>query len=242
MLHGERLQKILARTGLGSRRECESLILDGRVTVNGVVVRELGARADPAADRIEVDGEAVLPERKVYLILYKPPGYITTAKDPQGRPTVMDLISGVPARVFPVGRLDYDAEGLLFMTNDGELAHFMAHPRWGVEKTYLAHVRGIPDARDLSRLRAGVPIKDGLSAPARARIAGKHLSGAIVEITVHEGRKHQVKDMCSAIGHPVERLIRTSFGPLRLGRLGMGRHRYLTNAEVRALMAQDLRL
>ncbi|HHY48098.1 MAG TPA: rRNA pseudouridine synthase [Firmicutes bacterium] len=237
MPHGERLQKILARAGVGSRRACESLILEGRVSVNGVVVRELGTRADPATDRIEIDGEVISPEKKVYLVLHKPPGYVTTLKDPQGRPTVMHLLRDVRARVFPVGRLDYDSEGLLFMTNDGDLAHIMTHPSWGVDKTYLAYVRGVPGAADLSRLRAGVPVAGGISAPAKARIAGRHSGGAIVEITIHEGRKHQVKDMCAAVGHPVERLIRISFGPLRLGKLEMGSFRYLTGQEVKALMA-----
>lgn len=233
---GERLQKVLARAGLGSRRACEDLIAAGRVTVDGAVAT-LGTRVDPARQRVEVDGVPVrtAPHVVTYL-LNKPAGVVTTADDPYGRPTVIDLVPAHP-RVFPVGRLDLDTEGLLLLTNDGDLAHVLTHPRFGVAKTYLAEVEGVPGERALRRLRSGIELDDGVTAPARVRIVGTRPGGAALEITIHEGRNRQVRRMCGAIGHPVRRLVRTAIGPLTDAALRPGEWRLLTPMEQRALHA-----
>jgi 23S rRNA pseudouridine2605 synthase len=226
----ERLQKVLARRGLGSRRACEELIAAGRVTVNGEVA-VLGQRVDPTRDRVAVDGVPLAVEPGlVYWLLNKPAGVVTTASDPQGRPTVVSLVPSEP-RVFPVGRLDVDTEGLLILTNDGDLAYRLTHPRYGVEKEYLAEVEGEPSERDLARLRHGVELEDGITAPARVT----RLAPNLLRITIHEGRNRQVRRMCEAIGHPVVRLARTRIGPVADPRLRPGRWRPLTPAEVRAL-------
>src|SRR4051812_2777654 len=209
----ERLQKILSAAGVASRRLSEELILQGRVSVNGETVRELGTKADPATDEIKVDGRRIkTAQRKRYVLLNKPRGYITTRSDPQGRPTVMDLLQGVKEYVYPVGRLDYDSEGLLLLTNDGELATRLAHPRHEVDKVYQARVRGVPDDHVLDRLAKGVTIDGRRTAPARVRASepivresGEH---TIVELTIHEGRQRQVRKMFEAVGHPVVRLKR----------------------------------
>jgi len=231
---GERLQKVLARAGLGSRRACEALIGEGRVEVNGEVA-SLGRRVDPEQDRVAVDG-VTIPVRSglVYYLLNKPAKVVTTAHDPEGRPTVVDLVPGEP-RVFPVGRLDWDTEGLLLLTNDGELAHGLTHPSRGVPKTYLVEVSGVPGRAALRRLREGVDLEDGRTAPARARLAQTTPTGAALEIVIHEGRNRQVRRMCEAVGHPVRRLVRTRFGPLRDHRLAPGQWRPLTPAEIRSL-------
>lgn len=231
---GERLQKVLARAGFGGRRACEELITAGRVRVNGEVAR-LGRRVDPAADRIEVDGIplAVRPGL-VYYLLNKPPGAVTTARDPQGRRTVLDLVPTEP-RVFPVGRLDYETEGLLLLTNDGELAQCLTHPSRGVPKTYLAEVSGVPGRGALRALREGVELEDGRTAPARVRLAQALGGGAALEIVIHEGRNRQVRRMCEAVGHPVRRLVRTRLGPIADRELSPGEWRPLGVAEVRAL-------
>jgi 23S rRNA pseudouridine2605 synthase len=227
---GERLQKVLARVGIGSRRVVEDLIDDGRVTVNGETA-VLGRRVDPDADRIEVDGVPVsVRPGLVYYLLNKPTGVITTASDPQGRPTVVDLVPAEP-RVHPVGRLDGETEGLLILTNDGDLTHHLTHPRFGVDKEYLAQVEGDPRPATLRRLRDGVELDDGPTAPARVTMVAP---GAL-RITIHEGRNRQVRRMCAAVGHPVVRLVRTRIGPLRDQRLAPGAWRPLTPAEVRAL-------
>ena len=227
---GERLQKILAQAGLGSRRACEELIAAGRVRVNGQVAT-LGTRADPEADTIEVDG-AVVGTRQglVHYLLNKPAGVVTTAQDPQGRPTVVDLVPLEP-RVYPVGRLDAETEGLLLLTNDGDLAHRLTHPSFGVEKEYLAEVEGIPSRGALRQLREGVDLDDGRTAPAKASLADDHT----LRITIHEGRNRQVRRMCEAVGHPVRRLVRVRIGPVSDRRLGPGAWRSLSQAEVRAL-------
>jgi 23S rRNA pseudouridine2605 synthase len=224
---GERLQKVLAQAGLGSRRACEALIEAGRVEVNGEVAA-LGRRVDIEHDRVTLDG-ATIPIRPgfVYYLLNKPPRVVTTAHDPEGRPTVVDLVPTEP-RVFPVGRLDWDTEGVLLLTNDGPLAHGLTHPSQGVPKTYLAALR---------RLREGVDLDDGRTAPAKARLAQTTPTGAALEIVIHEGRNRQVRRMCEAVGHPVRRLVRTRFGPLRAQRLAPGQWRPLTQAEIRALYA-----
>jgi 23S rRNA pseudouridine2605 synthase len=226
----ERLQKVLARAGLGSRRAAEALIAAGRVRVNGEVAR-LGDRADPGTDRIEVDGVVVgVRPGLVHYLLNKPAGVVTTASDPQGRPTVVGLVPAEP-RVFPVGRLDAETEGLLLLTNDGELAHRLTHPSFGVEKEYLAEVDGRPTRGALRRLREGVDLEDGRTAPARASLVGDRL----LRITVHEGRKRQVRRMCEAVGLPVRRLVRVRIGPITDRRLAPGEWRALRQDEVRAL-------
>jgi 23S rRNA pseudouridine2605 synthase len=233
---GERLQKVLARAGFGSRRTAEALIADGRVTVNGQVAR-LGRRVDPDHDAIAVDGvRAVVRADLVYYLLNKPPQVVTTAHDPQGRRTVLDLVPDEP-RVFPVGRLDYDTEGLLVLTNDGELANLLAHPRHGVDKEYLAEVEGSPSPAAIRSLREGVDLEDGRTAPAEARIVQVRGSAGTtaIEIVVHEGRNRIVRRMCEAIGHPVVRLVRTRIGSLADVRLAPGAWRPLAQDEVRAL-------
>jgi 23S rRNA pseudouridine2605 synthase len=224
---GERLQKVLARVGIASRRASEELIEHGRVTVNGDVA-ELGRRIDIAADRVEVDGTPIpIAPGLVHLLLNKPRGVVSTADDPQGRPTVVDLVPGDP-RVYPVGRLDQDTEGLLILTNDGELTHRLTHPGFGVEKEYLAHLQGRPGRGALRQLREGIELDDGLTAPAEASLVAPNL----LRLVIHEGRNRQVRRMCEAIGHPVERLVRTRIGPVTDRRLKPGAHRALTVDEV----------
>ncbi len=227
---GERLQKVLARVGIGSRRVCEDLIAEGRVTVDGEVA-VLGRRVDVETALIELDGApiGVRPDL-VHYLLNKPAGVVTTADDPQGRPTVVGLVPAEP-RVFPVGRLDVDTEGLLLLTNDGELAHRLTHPSFGVEKAYVAELEGSPSRAALRRLREGVELDDGTTAPARAAL----LEPSVVRLTVHEGRNRQVRRMCDAVGHPVVRLIRTRIGPLADRSLAPGAWRELTGNEVRSL-------
>jgi 23S rRNA pseudouridine2605 synthase len=234
-----RLQRFLARAGVASRRGSEDLMTAGRVSVNGSVVMELGSKVDPAVDEVRVDGTVVrLADGPTYLALNKPTGYVTTMKDPQGRPTVADLFpEGAPAGLFPVGRLDADSEGLLLLTTDGDLAHFLLHPRHHVEKTYRAEVDGVPDEGDLAALREGVLLDDGATAPAKAAVTGTRSGGAIVELTIREGRKRQVRRMLSSVGHPVVRLTRVAFGPVDLGTLEPGAVRALSDVEVDALRA-----
>jgi 23S rRNA pseudouridine2605 synthase len=229
---GERLQKVLARIGLGSRRVCEDLIVEGRVTVNGEIP-VLGRRVEVAVDRIELDGVPlpVLPGLVHYLV-NKPAGVVTTADDPEGRPTVVDLVPAEP-RVFSVGRLDMGTEGLLIMTNDGQLAHRLTHPSFGVPKEYLAEVDGAPAPTDIRRLREGIELDDGMTAPARVAV----VAPTLLRIVIHEGRNRQIRRMCEAIGHPVRRLVRTRIGPLADPSLGPGTWRLLTPAEVRNLAA-----
>jgi len=231
---GERLQKVLARIGLGSRRVCEGWIAEGRVAVNGEVA-VLGRRVDPLSDHITVDGVPV-PTRPdhVYYLLNKPAGVITTADDPQGRPTVVDLIPAAP-RVVPAGRLDADTEGLLVLTNDGDLVYALTHPSRGVEKAYLAEVEGVPSRQALRALREGVELDDGPTAPARITLVQEGDGGAALELVLHEGRNRQVRRMCEAVGHPVRRLVRTRIGPLVADGLEPGAFRLLDIHEVRAL-------
>jgi 23S rRNA pseudouridine2605 synthase len=231
---GERLQKVLARAGFGSRRAAEELIAAGRVTVDGETA-VLGRRVDPGRDRIAVDGiRVVVRDDLVYYLLNKPARVVTTAHDPQGRPTVVALVPLEP-RVFPVGRLDYETEGLLVLTNDGELAQLLAHPRHGIEKAYLAHVDGLPSPATLRRLREGVMLDDGRTAPARVRVVQRQAQSAALEVVIHEGRNRQVRRMCEAVGHPVRRLVRTRLGPVSDRSLQPGRWRPLSRREVRAL-------
>jgi 23S rRNA pseudouridine2605 synthase len=226
------VHKILARAGVASRRRCEELIAEGRVEVNGVVVG-LGAQVDVSHDIVTIDGAFVpLAPDAVYYVLNKPAGYVTTAHDPQGRPTVVDLVPPEP-RVFPVGRLDLDTEGLLLLTNDGELTHRLTHPSFGIEKEYLAEVEGTPSRGALRRLREGVELEDGRTAPAKVALVHPNL----LRLVIHEGRKRQVRRMCAAVGHPVVRLVRVRIASLVTGSLAPGQWRTLDGDEVRALAA-----
>ncbi|MFO7310603.1 MAG: pseudouridine synthase [Bacillota bacterium] len=229
------MQKYMARCGVASRRACEQLIVAGRVQVNGRTVRELGVKVDPDRDEVRVDGRVIRPPSKLlYYMLNKPAGYVTTVSDPQGRPTVMSLVPSED-RLYPVGRLDLDTEGLLLLTNDGPLAHRLTHPRYGVRKLYRAKVAGVVGAEAVARLEQGVLLEDGPTAPARVRVIRQDKETAVLEIELAEGRKRQVRRMCQAVGHPVLYLKRIGFGPLRLGRLPVGAYRPLTDAEVAAL-------
>ena len=229
-----RLNKILAQAGLTSRRGGDRLIVDGRVAVNGVTTRELATLADPDVDVITVDGEpvpALQPKR--YVLLHKPRGYVTTRHDPQGRPIVTELVAG--AGLYPVGRLDADVEGLLLLTNDGPLTHRLLHPRYEVPRLYEADVSGEVSQADLSRWRRGVELDDGPARPMAVELLHAERGRSRVALTFGEGRKHEVKRYCEALGHPVVRLRRVGFGPLRLGSLGLGASRELTRQEVAAL-------
>jgi 23S rRNA pseudouridine2605 synthase len=223
-----RLNAWLARAGVASRRGADELIKSGRVTVNGrpgELNTFVGSR-----DRVALDGKQLERQRLAYVLLHKPAGVVTTARDPRGRPTVVDLVE-LESRVVPVGRLDVDTTGALLLTNDGELAHRLAHPRYEIDKVYVADVEGEPGADALRRLEQGVELDDGRTAPARARLLGP----GRVELTIHEGRKHQVKRMLAAVGHPVAGLHRSRYGPLDIGRLGPGEWRELTPAELAGL-------
>ena len=227
---GERVQKVLSRAGLGSRRVCDEMVAAGRVTVNGVRA-EPGTRVDPESDIVEVDGVVIgVRPGLVYYLLNKPRGVVSTASDPQGRPTVVELVPDEP-RVFTVGRLDADTEGLLLLTNDGDLAQKISHPSHGVDKEYLAEVKGIPARGALRQLRDGIDLEDGRTAPAKVSAVGD----SALRIVIHEGRNRQVRRMCEAVGHPVQRLVRTRIGPLTDRKLAPGEWRELTQAEVRDL-------
>ena len=228
----DRLQKILSQAGVASRRASEALILTGRVSVNGTTVRELGTKADPAHDDIRVDGRRVnVVTRHRYVLLNKPRGYVTTRADPQRRPTVMDLVGGIREYLYPIGRLDVDSEGLLLLTNDGDLAARLTHPRHGVARVYDVHVLGEPDRHDLDRLSRGVGIDGRRTAPAQvAPLGPSHF-----RMTIREGRNRQVRKMCAAIGHPVTALRRVAIGPIRDPRLRPGEWRDLSEDEVRKL-------
>lgn len=229
---GDRLQKVLARAGVGSRRVCDDLVASGRVTVNGARA-VAGQRVDPRHDLVSVDGVPVpVAPGLVYYLLNKPAGVVTTASDPANRRTVLDLVPVAP-RVFPVGRLDYDTEGLIVLTNDGELAHRLAHPSHGVAKEYLAEVEGTPGPGDLRRLREGVELDDGRTAPAEVG----QVAPCALRIVVHEGRNRQVRRMLEAVGHPARRLVRTRIGPVSDTSLRPGRWRPLRSEEVAALYA-----
>ncbi len=231
MIEGERLQKALARAGLGSRRMAEILIEAGRVTIDGRVA-ELGNRVDADTQEIRVDGKLVpAAPSAVYFLLNKPTGVITTADDPHGRPTVVEMID-TEVRIFPIGRLDMATEGLLILTNDGRLAHLLTHPSVGIEKEYLVRVEGDPSPSSIRRLREGIELEDGLTAPAQV----SRVSDGVLRIVIHEGKNRQVRRMCEAIGHEVIRLVRTRIGPIHDAKLTPGAARPLTVGEVRKLM------
>lgn len=231
----ERLQKLLAQAGFGSRRSCEQLITAGRVTVNGKIA-ELGSKADPQTDRIVVDGVPIpAPEPLVYVALYKPRNVISTVSSPDERRTVRDLVS-IPERIFPVGRLDVDSEGLMLMTNDGELANQLTHPRYGHEKEYEVLVASRPDEKQIATLRQGVVLEDGYrTAPAQVFFMRTHGKGAWLRFILKEGRKRQIREMCGRLGLPVVKIIRVRIGSLRLGSLNPGDWRQLTPEEVTGL-------
>jgi 23S rRNA pseudouridine2605 synthase len=233
-----RLQKIIAQAGLASRRAAEKLIADGRVTVNGETVHEMGTKADPTRDDIRIDGRRLKsPERHRYILLNKPAGYITTRADPQRRPTVVDLLVGVKEYVYPVGRLDYDTQGLLLLTNDGDLAARLTHPRHEVDRTYEARVAGMPDDEAIKRLRRGIPLDGRRTHPADVTLInkGRRDEDGVLHVTIREGRNRQVRRMLEAVGHPVRSLRRTRFGPLTLRGLQPGTWRELTAPEVEKL-------
>ena len=235
-MQAERLQKILSGAGITSRRKAEKLILQGRVSVNGRVVSELGTKAVLGKDEICLDGKAIKAEtEKVVVALFKPRNCVTTLHDPQGRPTVAALVQSISLRVYPVGRLDFDAEGLLLMTNDGELAHRLQHPRYKVPKTYLVKIRGHPLAEALAQLQQGISLEDGITAPAELHVLEDDHRATWLSLTLREGRNHQVKRMCAAVGCPVLKLRRTQIGPIDLGNLRPGRSRRLNPREMRAL-------
>jgi len=234
---GVRLQKVLAASGIASRRACEQLMAEGRVEVDGEVVTRLGARVDPETAIIRVDGKRLpTASRHVYLVLNKPRGVVSTMADPQGRPTLTELVADRPERLFHVGRLDTDTEGLILLTNDGEFAHRMAHPSYGVLKTYVAEVAGPVSPKLSRRLRAGVELDDGQVAVDEFRVIESGGKRAIVEVVLHEGRKHIVRRLLAHVGHPVHRLTRTAIGPLRINGLRVGQYRELTVEELGALL------
>ncbi len=234
---GRRLQKVLAEAGVASRRACEQLIAAGRVEVDGDIVTQLGARVDPATAVIRVDGARLAPaSAHVYLVLNKPRGVVSTMADPGGRPSLGDLVSGRRERVFHVGRLDTDSEGLIILTNDGDFAHRMAHPSFGIEKTYVAQVAGRPAPGLGDRLRQGVMLEDGPVTVDRFRLISSHAGEAIVEVVLHEGRKHIVRRLLDQVGHPVQRLTRTAIGPVGIDGLKTGAMRELTSEEMGTLL------
>ncbi len=235
----ERLQKILSQAGVASRRAAEQLMIEGRVSVNGATVRELGTKADWGTDDIRVDGRRLSrPQRLRYVLLNKPKGYVTTRSDPERRSTVIDLLRGVREYVYPVGRLDYDSEGLLLLTNDGDLAARLTHPRHGVARVYEAFVLGVPDAHDVTRLSRGVLIDGRRTAPAVIEVLqGTDEAHGRLRITIREGRNRQVRRMFDAVGHPVDRLVRVAVGPIRDARLKTGYWRDLTSEELAAIKA-----
>ena len=234
----ERLQKIIARAGLASRREAERWIVEGRVSVNGTVVSKLGSQADPVKDSIKVDGKRIKPAAALaYFAFHKPPGVITTVNDPEKRPDLTRFIGklGSKQRVFPVGRLDYNSTGLLLLTNDGELARRLAHPRFGVKKVYHVKLSACPTAEELLHLRKGIRLEDGVTAPARARVLERLRKNAWVEIEIHEGRNHEIRRIFEVLGYFVEKLVRVRVGPVSLGFLRPGEMRPLAQSEVKAL-------
>jgi 23S rRNA pseudouridine2605 synthase len=234
----ERLQKIISAAGIASRRAAEDIIIEGRVRVNGKVVSELGSKADPGKDHIKVDGKLINPRQpQTYIMLNKPAGYITTMSDPEKRPTVQDFMKGVRTRVYPVGRLDYNTEGMLLLTNDGDFAHLITHPSHELPKTYLVKVKGQLDDATLEKLAKGIYLDDGKTAPARVRKVRREEANSWIEIAIYEGRKRQVRRMMDRVGHSVIRLKRVKIGPISLGDLPMGAYRHLTSDEVKTLQA-----
>ena len=232
-----RLQKFMADAGVSSRRHAEEIILSGKVKVNGIKVTELGTKVDPDYDEVEVSGKIIkISEKKYYIMLNKPAGYITTAQDTHGRPTVMDLVGELAARIYPVGRLDADTEGLLLLTNDGDFANRVMHPSKNMSKTYIAQVKGMPSLQTLKTLAAGVDIGDYVTRPAKAELIKGNKNVSTVKIEIGEGKKRQVRRMLDAVGHPVITLKRAQIGPIMLGNLPLGRWRHLREEEINRLV------
>ncbi|SPF46333.1 Uncharacterized RNA pseudouridine synthase aq_1464 [Syntrophobacter sp. SbD1] len=230
-----RLQKFLAQAGVSSRRAAEELIGQGRVDVNGEKAA-IGCSVDPLNDRIRLDGKPVsLQEKRVLVVFNKPGGCVTTVSDPQGRRTVLDFLPDFGQRIFPVGRLDYDAEGLLLLTNDGELANRLLHPRYGISKVYDVKIKGHPDKKALQQLRTGIRMEEGVTAPAEVEVIRELPNAAWLRITLHQGWNRQIKRMCMAVGHPVLKIRRIAYGPVRIGRLATGQHRLLGPDEIRKI-------
>ncbi len=229
----ERLQKIIAKAGICSRRAAETLIREGKVSVDGVVVTEMGMKVDHRVQKIIADRVHVrFTEKKVYVLLNKPEGFVTTMSDPQGRPIVTSLVKKVPERIFPVGRLDFETKGALILTNDGELAQRIQHPSFEVKKTYVARIQGKPTEEEIKMLEEGVELEGRLTSPAQVKVYRMGKKDSVLEITIHEGRKHQVRKMCQAIGHHCVELTRTAYGNLNLGSLPPGKFRYLTTKDI----------
>jgi 23S rRNA pseudouridine2605 synthase len=238
----ERLQKVIAQAGIASRRKAEQLIIEGKVKVNGKVVTELGTKVSDS-DKIEVEGIPVEREERVYFLLYKPRGVISSVRDDKGRKTVIDFFPHVEQRIYPIGRLDYDTSGLLLLTNDGEFANLLMHPRYKIEKTYIAKLKGIPPRPALKQLEKGVELEDGMTAPAKVKLlsSDRKKNTAIVEITIHEGRNRQVRRMFEKIGYPVLKLRRERFAFLTLQGLNAGESRELSPHEVKRLRELAMR-
>ncbi|MDO8886104.1 pseudouridine synthase [Candidatus Oleimmundimicrobium sp.] len=232
--HLQRLQKVMAEAGVASRRKCEKLIAEGKVRVNGEIVKELGFKVNPSKDVIDIEGKILKIPEKIYLMLNKPVGYLTSVSDPFNRPTVMDLVKE-KARVFPVGRLDKETEGLLIFTNNGELAHRLMHPSFKFKKTYVAEIDGYPTEESLTKLRKGVELDDGITYLAEVKLLKKRTKNSVIEISISEGRKRQVRRMFKAIGHNIIKLKRINYGPLSVEGLKLGEYRYLTDTEVKLL-------
>ncbi|MDD2586282.1 MAG: pseudouridine synthase [Syntrophomonadaceae bacterium] len=230
-----RLAKFLADAGIASRRKAEKLIDEGRVKVNGIKVIEQGYKIDSNIDKVEFDNQVVQKEEKKYIVLYKPGGYISSVYDPQGRPTVRELVTGINLRLYPVGRLDFDTEGILLLTNDGDFTNLMIHPRYEIKKKYEALVEGHAEKADIDNLRKGIMLDDGMTAPANVQIIKSIGNNMLLGMEIHEGRKRQVKRMCAAVNHPVISLKRTAFAFLTLKGLSPGEYRYLTSREVEEL-------
>ena len=234
----ERLQKIIAGSGISSRRVAEKMIVDGMVSVNDVVVRQLGAKADIEADEIRVDGKLILPEvSKVYLMLHKPKGYVTTLHDPQKRAVVKDLLSGISERIFPVGRLDYDSEGLLLMTNDGDFSLRVQHPRFGIPKSYMVKIEGTLTKSEVRALSEGIRLSDGNFKPKNLQIIRTNRKSSWLTLTIAEGRNRLIRRGLESLGHPIVRLIRTAISDISLGNMKAGTFRHLTRKEVQHLLS-----
>ena len=236
----ERLQKIIAQAGIASRRGAEQLIREGRICLNGQIVKTMGIKVDPARNVITFDGKPLCFEQKCTLLLHKPAGYVTTLSDPQGRPIVSDLLTDLPQRLFPVGRLDLETEGALLMTNNGALSHAILHPRFGVNKTYEATVTGVPDRKKLDLLEQGIEIEGSTTSPAKIRLLKRYHDQSLVEIIIHEGKKRQVRKMFQAINHHVLYLKRTAYGDLRLGALPVGKYRLLGQEDLKKIFSEKI--
>ncbi len=228
----ERLQKVMAHAGIASRRKSEEIIAQGRVKVNGKVITTMGEKVDPQKDTIEVDGKVISKEKRIYLLLNKPTGYVSTVDDPRGRKTVLDLVGNISQRIYPAGRLDYDTSGLLILTNDGDLTYILTHPSFKVDKTYLVEVKGKVKPGDLNRLNKGIKLEDGMTVPSQTKLISSNSGTTNFVMTIHEGRNRQVRRMCKKIGYQVKNLKRIGIGFLKIDELSEGEYRHLTDEEI----------